>query len=126
MCTITYNTHVPYFRIDTHLKNKSTVIDTTNKGTTLPTTTVPVMDQPSATIEPLPQHGWQSESGQTAILEKGFKITRPFIYDFFVERRSSGVPTNNFRALRAGYNMFALRIKGSVNYSPNFPYNAIL
>lgn len=57
-------------------------------------------------VPTLPLSGWLT--GKAVILEKGFKITRAFIYDYFVEccHHKNG-PTNNFRALKSGYNMFA-------------------
>ena len=54
----------------------------------------------------LPLSGWLS--GKAVILEKGFKITRAFIYDYFVECcHHKNAPTKNFRALKSGYTMFA-------------------
>ena len=53
----------------------------------------------------LPASGWFS--GKAMIMEKGFKVTRAFIYDYFVERHTNNCPTNNFRALKTGYNLFA-------------------
>ena len=41
------------------------------------------------------------------IMEKGFKVTRAFIYDYFVDRHTNNCPKNNFRALKTGYNLFA-------------------
>lgn len=53
----------------------------------------------------IPPTGWQS--GKSAILERGFKITRSFIYDYLVQRSVNSGPANNFRALKTGYNLFA-------------------
>ena len=53
----------------------------------------------------LPASGWFS--GKAMIMEKEFKVTRAFIYDYFVDRHTNNCPTNNFRALKTGYNLFA-------------------
>ena len=49
-------------------------------------------------------------------------FTHEFIYDYLVERQSCGVPTNNFRALRAGYNMFASGHVQSVKLATSWNY----
>jgi len=53
-----------------------------------------------------PTTGWTS--GFTNIVNNGVAISRSFVYDYMVNRVSNGKEsTNNFRALKAGYNMFA-------------------
>ena len=54
-----------------------------------------------------PTNGWTS--GSAYILENGDAVSQSFIYDYMVDQTSDGhaEPTNNFRALKAGYNMFA-------------------
>lgn len=82
-----------------------------SSGANVPTVTQPtsvaIAAQPSTSspVPLLPSSGWQS--GKSTIIEKGFKITRPFIYDYFVQRLTHKGPSNNFRALKSGYNLFA-------------------
>ena len=41
------------------------------------------------------------------MLENGFHVTRSFIYDYLVERITEHKSTNNFRALKTVYTLFA-------------------
>lgn len=63
--------------------------------------------QPAVTTNSsnFPHTGWQT--GLDYILENGFRITRSFIYDYLVDRVTRHGTTNNFRALKTGYNLFA-------------------
>lgn len=64
------------------------------------------VDPPSVTSSSatIPLSGWHS--GRSVILERGFRVTRSFIYDYLVQRVTRNGPANNFRALKTGYNLF--------------------
>ena len=92
-----------YFRVEsstalTQNRDKTHAITVNTHHNTQPSA-------PSSLKAALPISGWQS--GRSVIFEKGFKVTRAFIYDYLVERRTKSGPSNNFRALKSGYNMFA-------------------
>ena len=79
-----------------------------------PSTSRQVVDQPkqcpqqatTSTAVVIPTTGWTS--GFTNTVENGVAISRSFIYDYMVNHVSDGQEsTNNFRTLKAGYNMFA-------------------
>ena len=54
-----------------------------------------------------PTSGWQT--GSAYIVDNGVTITRTFIYEYLVDHVAphEAQPTNNFRALKGGYNAFA-------------------
>ena len=57
------------------------------------------------------------------VLENGVAISRSFIYTYMVDRVSSERdPSNNFRALKTGYNLFASGHVQSIHMCTNMSY----
>ena len=77
----------------------------------------------SSTAVVFPTSGWTS--GFMTIMENGVTISRSFIYEYMVDHVSSlseKDSSNNFRALKTGYNLFASGHVQSIHMSTNMSY----